>query len=137
MMDVRKYRVMDCPVCDEFYFSELDEIDIEIFDYIRCTHCGWICDAEQVDNPDMPNGLNELSLNEYKKVYAQKIAENPNYDYADEERSIPQPHMCPVCGKYEFEDDSSFDVCPYCGWEDNGLMEDEPNKWEGCLMTFV
>ena len=34
---------------------------------------------------------------------------------------------CPVCGKTEFEEYSSFDICPFCKWEDDGLQGDDHN----------
>lgn len=30
-------------------------------------------------------------------------------------------HKCPVCGKYEFEEEGSFDFCEVCGWCDDPL----------------
>lgn len=41
------------------------------------------------------------------------------------------PHKCPVCGKYEFPHMNSFDICPVCGWEDDGVQEDDPDE-EDC-----
>lgn len=40
-------------------------------------------------------------------------------------------HMCPVCGKYEFEYHGSFDICPFCGWEDDNLQEAYPDLMGG------
>ncbi len=34
---------------------------------------------------------------------------------------------CPVCGKTEFEEYSSFDICPFCKWEDDGIQGDDHN----------
>ena len=37
--------------------------------------------------------------------------------------------LCPVCGEYEFEDVLCHDICPVCGWEDDGMEVDELAKW--------
>ena len=34
---------------------------------------------------------------------------------------------CPVCGEYEFEEDDDFDVCDVCGWENDGVQNDDPD----------
>ncbi len=36
-------------------------------------------------------------------------------------------HLCPVCGKYEFEERDSFDMCTVCGWFDDDLQLVKPN----------
>ena len=38
------------------------------------------------------------------------------------------PHMCPVCGKFEFEGHASYDICEVCGWEDDGFQERHPDE---------
>ena len=33
---------------------------------------------------------------------------------------------CPICGEYEFEKKSDYDVCPVCEWENDGLQMANP-----------
>ena len=46
-----------------------------------------------------------------------------------------KPHMCPVCGKFEFPTHGSYEICEECGWEDDGMQETDPESgganWEG------
>ena len=35
--------------------------------------------------------------------------------------------VCPVCGKYTFIEDDNFEICPVCGWEDDGIQRDDPD----------
>ena len=34
---------------------------------------------------------------------------------------------CPICGEYDFVEDSNFDVCNVCGWENDGVQLDDPD----------
>lgn len=130
MIDLSKYKEMDCPVCNKFHFSQLTEDDIKGNDFIQCTQCGWINDVNQRENPDLKNGLNDMSLNEYKKDYNDKIKSNPKYNFLLDTHQH-EPHFCPVCGKHKFKDKNSFEICPNCGWQDDALMETEPDNWGG------
>ena len=31
---------------------------------------------------------------------------------------------CPVCGKYQFEKECDYDICEYCGWENDSYTEE-------------
>jgi ribosomal protein L37AE/L43A len=120
--DIKQVKEMVCPICGEFYFSKLSEEEIndgETPNSIQCRHCGWYYDLEQIDNPNLKNQSNKLSLIEYKKMYQEKIKEDKNYDYFNENFFADEHHKCPVCGEYTFKRFSSFDVCPICGWEDD------------------
>lgn len=126
---MKRFKPMICPICGEIYFSEpledFKEEEMEKYNNgnVQCQKCGWIYDLDQFENPDSHDGFNELSLNEYKNEYEEKIKVNPNYDYFEEHKPNQTPHKCPVCGEYEFEDDNSYDICPVCGWEDDGYFD--------------
>lgn len=116
---------MNCPVCGKFKFEVLswDDVYCGVTPAdVWCRDCGWHYDLKQTTFPDLKNGANTMSLNEYRVWYLEKLKENPEYSYFREvtDSYIPVPHKCPVCGKYEFEDRFCHDICPYCGWEDDG-----------------
>ena len=35
--------------------------------------------------------------------------------------------ICPVCRKYTFEEYADYDICPTCGWENDGVQFDDHN----------
>jgi len=39
--------------------------------------------------------------------------------------------LCPVCGKYVFEKENDFDICPVCEWENDGVQMDKHDYWGG------
>jgi rubrerythrin len=121
-----------CPVCGKFEFQPLTWEDIycgETPSDSYCMSCGWHYSPEQTKSPELTNDVNEMSLKEYRAWYAERIAANPDYSYFEEmtDNYVPMPHKCPVCGKYEFEDESSYDICPFCGWEDDGVQLSDPD----------
>lgn len=138
----KKFKPMSCPVCDSMYFSSphRDTYERDLQKYLsgeeQCNHCGWIYDLYQAEHPDSKDGYNEMSVNEYKKWFENKLKENPNYDYLEEHIPDPVPHKCPVCGEYEFPDILSSDICPVCGWEDIGFEEVPDEKPSTHMMSF-
>lgn len=34
---------------------------------------------------------------------------------------------CPVCGKYTFQENDDYDICPVCMWENDGLQNKYPD----------
>jgi len=128
-MEKDNYKPMTCPICEDFYFSNWQDGDEDCQFY--CARCGWKYDLEQVENHNIATAINNLSLNEYKQWWQKKIAENPAYDYSEDNQPQKQPHLCPVCNKYQFDDMGSFDICPYCGWEDDDLQLNNPDYFGG------
>lgn len=133
------YQPMECPVCGKFFFSDLPEGDD--ITRLKCSKCGWRYDYSQAANPDLRHGKNAKSVNEYRQWYQRMIADDLDYDYSEEHCLPKELHQCPVCGKHQFKERDSFDICPICGWVDDGLMEDEPDRWAGnsndlCLNDF-
>lgn len=130
-----------CPVCGKSEFDDFDwllEEDKDIESYsidsttgklklsdaidtcgVFCEYCGWTYDLKQLLDYDSIGDRNEKSVNELKQIYLTKIKENPNYNFS-KEISLPKPHKCPICGKYEFKNICSYDICPICEWIDDG-----------------
>ena len=126
---IEQIEPMICPVCGKFKFEKLTWDDLYCGvtpSDVWCRDCGWHYDLKQSESPELQEGANALSLNAYKLWYAAKIEENPQYSFFEETTSdySPEPHECPVCGKYTFEDTCSSDICPFCGWEDDGTEDD-------------
>lgn len=55
-----------CPCCHRNVFKELHCYEI-------CPVCGWEDDPIQFDDPDFSAGANDLSLNDYRKHFFQKL----------------------------------------------------------------
>ena len=39
--------------------------------------------------------------------------------------------ICPICRKYTFEEYADYDICPTCGWENDGVQFDDHNNAGG------
>lgn len=127
----KEYKPMVCPVCHDTYFSPLTESDFEYGRDLQCQQCGWIYDLAQVEDKDLVDAENGISLREYRKRYQELIRQNPNYNY-QESQYKKKTFLCPVCHKHRFPDRGTFEICPECGWEEDGIMDLYPDKYEGC-----
>lgn len=50
---------------------------------------------------------------------------------AEKLKAKKTPHKCPICGKTEFPERGSFDICSECGWEDDLIQTDDPDEEAG------
>lgn len=39
--------------------------------------------------------------------------------------------ICPCCGQHKFEEADFYEICPVCGWEDDGIQRDDPDYTGG------
>ena len=140
-----KYTVQyTCKLCGAKYAYETN----------KCLVCGWIFDENQNKNQNLDNGKNILSFNKYKCVfyrnedillgmeqeYLQGVIrvlynKNPkyynNYDMSEIDKLILSkrkasdnpPYKCKLCGLGDIE--HCNDICDYCGWEDDGVQNEE------------
>ena len=50
---------IDCPICGKYKFDDFSDFDV-------CSVCGWKINVVQYDDHDVSNGINSLSVNEFK-----------------------------------------------------------------------
>ena len=48
-----------------------------------------------------------------------------------------EKHFCPICGKHEYEDAYSYEICPICGWEDDEIQELYPDETGANSVTLI
>ena len=122
---MKEYKPIICPVCGEFYFSELTNEDIEFgddgFDRV-CFQCGWKYDIEQIKDLSL-RGKNGYSIDELKTQYQIKKAKNDKFSFLLETAPKKEKHLCPVCKQHVFKELDSHDICPICNWEDDFIEE--------------
>lgn len=119
-----------CPVCGVGLLYKAKNYGNYTKTSIDCPYCGAIFDVESLSDYDKKNDIIFLSINDQIKEYEENIKSDPNYYSKAHYDDTNEPHMCPVCGEYKFPDFASFDICPICGWEDNGVdLDDENGGW--------
>ena len=120
-----------CPVCGKYYFQPLTDGELEEGmkpDDDFCTVCGWNYDEKQLDNFNLKTNLNSKSINEYREWFNKQIQINPKYNYLDSKKQKTSSHLCPICGRHKFKQLYSYEICPYCGWEDDGSKESDSEE---------
>ena len=124
----QKFVRMLCPVCGKYRFTEPEHFDENTI--IKCPNCGWIYDLAQTEDVLLKNGKNKLCYEDYFEKYIMNRCSDENYDCQinneyKKHKHKKAPHKCPICGKYEFPDRNSYDICPNCGWEDEEASDED------------
>lgn len=44
---------------------------------------------------------------------------------------MEEKHKCPVCGKFDFEEYNSLEICEVCGWQDDAVQVENPDSTDG------
>ncbi len=68
-----------------------------------------------------------------RNIISQIISERFDTHYSDEVFDLParqilgltEEHLCPVCRQAVFAERAAYDVCDICGWEDDGLQDED------------
>ncbi|MBQ7912183.1 MAG: leucine-rich repeat protein [Clostridia bacterium] len=63
-----------CPICGKTMFPGNNSCDI-------CMFCGWEDDVDYERFPDMESCANGYTVAEYRKMYFERVKENPNYNW--------------------------------------------------------
>lgn len=45
--------------------------------------------------------------------------------------------ICPICEEYSFEYPDDYDICPICGWENDGIQRVKKDYWGGANYLSV
>ena len=100
-----------CEVCSNFTLSEYGSSNI-------CSRCHWKNDGLKEDpNEGWGSPNKDLSLKQARRNYKKFGA---SYKVA-----------CQVCGNFTITEHGTYDICPVCFWEDDGLYEDADKVWGG------
>lgn len=46
-------------------------------------------------------------------------------------------HPCPVCGRKMFQEYDSYEICEFCGWEDNAFRRRIPIRAAGRMLRCI
>lgn len=46
---------------------------------------------------------------------------------SNENKQSQSGFLCPVCGKYDFKRIGTFDICPFCNWENDNVQSSDHN----------
>jgi rRNA maturation protein Nop10 len=114
-----------CPVCGRYIFEKWYDI---------CPICGWENDEDQYLDPQSDMMANMLSLEEYRNWWNQKLIDNPNYIFNENDYPRKGKMICPICGEYTLKWD--WDKCKVCGWENDQEQFEDHDRLYGNPYSF-